>query len=153
MKNDIKKASEVISTMFSGFNSSGLQTANTFLRSWDEIVGERIANHSKVIDVNKGTVIVEVDHPGWSQEIQFKKTKIVQILAGKFPEFGIKNLIIRVATECKTPYVRQESTVGSGVQRVTEEESDCEISESISGDLKEVLERLKASIKKGKQDS
>lgn len=150
MSKDFRKASEVVSALFSGIDSSAIAKANSFSRGWKESVGERIASHSKVIDVDKGSVIIEVDHPGWSQEIQFRKDHIIKILSASFPEFAIKNLVIRVISECKTPYIRQKPTIGEGVQRITEDIPDVEISDTVSGDLKDILSRLRESIKKGK---
>jgi len=153
MSKDFRKASEVVSALFSGIDPSAMAKANSFYRGWRESVGDRIGSHSKVVDVNKGSVIVEVDHPGWSQEIQFRKDHIIKTLSASFPEFVIKNLVIRVSSECKTPYIRPKTTVGEGVQRVAEDVPDVEISETVSDDLKDVLSRLRDSIKKGKPQS
>lgn len=153
MSKDFRKASEVVSALFSGIDPTALAKANSFSRGWKESVGERIASHSKVVDVDKGSIIVEVDHPGWSQEIQFRKDHIIRTLSSSFPEFGIKNLVLRVTSECKTPYARPKAMVGEGIQRVTEDVPDVAISDSVSDDLKDVLSRLRESIKKGKPGS
>jgi len=150
MSKDFRKASEVVSALFSGIDPSSIAKANSFSRGWKESVGDRIASHSKVIDVDKGSIIVEVDHPGWSQEIQFRKDHIIRTLSSGFPEFGIKNLVIRVSSECKTPYARPKATVGEGIKRVEEDIPDVAISDTVSDDLKDVLSRLRDSIKKGK---
>lgn len=73
MSKEFRKAADIITSLFSGFDTNGMKQANSFVKSWNEIVGESIAAHSKVIDVDRGTVIIEVDHPGWSQQILFKK--------------------------------------------------------------------------------
>ena len=150
MSNEIRKASEVLGSLFSNFDTNGMQQTNSFVKSWKEIVGEKIASHSKVIDVDKGTVIVEVDHPGWSQQILFSKKQILYHLARNYPDLKIKNVIMRVVSECPSPYVKQEIRVGAGVPRVEEIDQDVEISDSMNDELRSVLERLKKSIKKGK---
>ncbi len=153
MSKEFRKASEVVSALFSGIDPSAMAKATSFSRGWKESVGERIASHSRVVDVDKGSIIVEVDHPGWSQEIQFRKDHIIRILSSSFPEFGIKNLVLRVSSECKTPYTRPKEKVGAGIQRVTEDIPDVAISDTVSDDLKDVLSRLRESIKKGKPQS
>jgi hypothetical protein len=98
-------------------------------------------------------LLLEVDHPGWSQEIQFQKQKLLRVLAMKFPELAIKNISIRISSECKTNYVRQDILVGAGVERSNQNDEPCEVSGTVPDELKEILEKLKESIKKGKQYS
>lgn len=57
---------------------------------------------------------------------------------------------MRVVSECKTPYVKQNVQVGSGVPRADETTPDIEAPEGMNDELKAVLERLQKSIKKGK---
>jgi len=147
---EFRKASEVITSLFSGFDSAGMAQANSFVKSWKEIVGDKIAAHSKVIDVDRGTVIVEVDHPGWSQQIQFCKKQIVTGLSRSYPELQIKNVIMRVVSECRTPYEKQRVEVGAGLPRAEESETDVVLPDGMDSELKAVLENLKKSIKKGK---
>jgi hypothetical protein len=150
MNNEYRKASEIISSLFSSFDSNGMSQSNSFLKSWKEIVGENISAHTKVIDVDKGIVIVEVDHPGWSQKILFKKKQILYELSINYPDLKIRNVIMRVVSECKTPYIKQQVKVGEGIPRVEESVTDVVLPENMNEELKAVLEKLKKSIKKGK---
>jgi hypothetical protein len=150
VSNEIKKAAEVINTFFSGIDSSKMMQANSFIRSWNDIVGEKISAHSKVIDVDNGTVIVEVEHTGWSQFILLKKRQIISDLSSNYPELKIKNVIIRVVSDCKTPYKKAESNIGEGVPRKNEITSTSDISVTQNEELKGIFEKLKKSIQKGK---
>ena len=150
MNRDFKKASEVVNALFSGISSQGMEKSNSIIRGWKETLGDKIASHSKIIDINKGNLIVEVDHPGWSQQILFRKKQIITVLSTNFPDLDIKNIILRVVSECRTPYVKNEEQIGSGIPRITESEKDVEVNQSMDDELIKVLEKLKASIKKGK---
>jgi len=150
MSKEFRKASEVITSLFSGFDSAGMRQSNSFVKSWKEIVGDKIAAHSRIIDVDRGTIIVEVDHPGWSQQIQFCKKQIIYGLSRNYPDLQIKNVIMRVVSECRTPYEKQDVPVGAGLPRVEESETDVALPDDMDGELKAVLEKLKKSIKKGK---
>ena len=150
MNRDFKKASEVVNALFSGISSQGMEKSNSIIRGWKETLGDKIASHSKIIDINKGNLIVEVDHPGWSQQILFRKKQIITVLSTNFPDLDIKNIILRVVSECRTPYVKNEEQIGSGIPRITESENDVEVNQSMDDELIKVLEKLKASIKKGK---
>lgn len=150
MDRKVRTAGEVISRLFESIEKENFEQANQFLKSWKAVVGERIAAHSKVIDINKGNLIVEVDHPGWSQQLLLNKKRILRDLSSKFPELAIKNLSIRVASVCSSSYVRQETPVGSGIPRAVPEEPVPELDTSLDDPLQDVLKKLRNSMKKGK---
>lgn len=149
MSKEFKKASELINSLFEGFNEKTMQESISFIRSWKEIVGEKISAHSKVIDLVKGSIVIEVDHPGWSQQILFQKKRIISSLSKSFPELDIRNIMIRVVTEYSKPYVFEEKEIGKDIFRL-EKDEDITVSEDMPEELKTVLEKLKNSIKKGK---
>lgn len=182
MSGEFKKASDIVNALFQGFNDSGMRQASSFLRSWREIVGDKIAAHSRVVDVNKGCIVVEVDHPGWSQQLLFIKKRVIGELSRAFPELDISTMVIRVVSECKTPYKRQENPVGSGIPRASDQsgvlsgqaasrggqdsavtagadaspatpeaEPDVPLRPDLDDELKNVLGRLKESIRRGKR--
>lgn len=158
MAKNFHTAGETISKLFSALENEKFEQANSFLKNWETIVGERFSSHSRVIDVNKGCIIVEVDHPGWSQQIQFVKKRVIKELRENFPELDIKTLAIRDASVCKNPYERQTGTIGEGIVRkkstveanFKENEDSVKIDEELDDPLKDVLSRLRESIKKGK---
>lgn len=158
MANDFRKASDVLNALFSGFDSDGLRQSNSFIRGWKETVGDKVSAHSKVVDVDRGILTVEVDHPGWNQQIQYMKKRILSSLSRSFPELGIVSIAVRVKSETAAPYQRQNGKVGEGLTRSAEEtgetaeESDAPVNESLNPELQDLFARLKASIKRGKPD-
>jgi hypothetical protein len=152
MPSEFRKASDVINCFFGGFSASDMKTANSFISSWNECVGPRISSHSKVIDVDRGMIIVEVDHPGWSQQLLLDKKRIIKTLATSFPALEITNLSIRVISEGLTPYVRQNVAVGEGLKENVEDVQDIAVRTDIDPKLAAMLEKLKDSIKQGKQN-
>ncbi len=156
MANDFRKASEVLNALFSGFDSDGLRQSNDFIRGWKETVGDKISSHSRVVDVDRGILTVEVDHPGWNQQIQYLKKRIIGNLSKAFPELGIVSIAVRVKSENAVPYRRPEGKIGEGLVRVTEdrdsggEGSDVPVNEALDPELRDVFARLKESIKRGK---
>jgi hypothetical protein len=64
--------------------------------NWNKIAGERLAAHSRVVDVKNGTVIIEADHPGWIQLLQADQGKILEKLIRLLPDFGIKAVTFRL---------------------------------------------------------
>lgn len=153
MDKKVRSAAEIISRLFDSLERENFEQADRFIHSWKTIVGERIAAHSKVLDVNRGSIIVEVDHPGWSQQLQMIRKKALHELAAQFPELGITAMIIRVSSVCSVPYHRQDTPVGGGVSRVADEnEAAVPVDETLDDPLKDVLTRLQSSIRKGKPE-
>ncbi len=151
MSHDVKKASEIVSNLFNQIDSDTAQTASRFISFWAEIAGADISAHSKVIDVDKGMILVEVDHPGWSQMLSFNKKRILHALDVQFPELKLKNMVIRIHDTKEAPYTLPKKRVGEGVKRdKKEDEPDIAVKENLDEPLKEVLLRLKNSIRKGK---
>ena len=96
MIQNCKKASEILNTFFTEFCSD--KTQSQFLQEWEHIVGEKIAAHSKIIDIENNILIIEVDHPGWSQQVKLKKRQILSAVAKAYPELQLQNILIRVAS-------------------------------------------------------
>lgn len=149
MSEQFRKASDIVSALFSGLEQDSLERSNSLVRGWRETVDPKVAAHSRIVDLDKGNLIVEVDHPGWSQQLLLSKKRILTTLSRSFPDLEFRNLVIRVVSECKTPYKKTDVIVGSGIPRVVEDEPDVEVRQDIDDELKEVLEKLKNSIRKG----
>ena len=45
---------------------------------WEDVVGEPLCDHTRAIDVQRGSLVVEVDHPGWFQMLQFREKQILR---------------------------------------------------------------------------
>ncbi len=165
MSKDVKRAADIVTSLFSTLDGNRMREANEFFGNWRSLVGEKLAAHSRVVDVDRGVVVVEVDHPGWSQQLSFIKKRVVSDLSRVFPALGIKSMVVRVRPENGAPYHRQEAAVGAGVPRAKGGEPDRETSVSgeedaspghtpvdatLDSPLQEVLSRLKESIRKGK---
>jgi hypothetical protein len=64
--------------------------------SGNEFEGRNMAEHSRVVDLQNGNLIVEVDHQGWMELIRLHKKFILTGLKMKFPQVKIKNIFFRL---------------------------------------------------------
>ena len=48
------------------------------LEAWPEIVGERVARHSRPLDLNEGVLTLEADNAVWRQELTLMAPLIVR---------------------------------------------------------------------------
>ncbi len=68
-----------------------------FFESWRDVVGDRLAAHSRVVDLDKGILMIEAEHPGWIQMLQLRQTKTLEALTSRFPDLGLRGIAFRLA--------------------------------------------------------
>jgi predicted nucleic acid-binding Zn ribbon protein len=65
-------------------------------KEWRKIAGEGIASHARLIDIQNGILLVEVDHPGWLQLVQMKSAALLAAARATAPLAVVEGLKIRV---------------------------------------------------------
>ncbi len=94
----VNRAGEVLSRLLDkGMISEGKRWWELF-RRWRNIVGEKAAAHSQVVDVQNGRVIIEADHPGWAQILQTKSKTIIDAVNRLQPAAKVTGIRIRVGS-------------------------------------------------------
>jgi hypothetical protein len=58
----------------------------------NRINAAKLHDHSKVREINKQKLIIETDHPGWIQILQFKQRQLLISAQRKFPSLEIKKI-------------------------------------------------------------
>lgn len=90
----MKKAADILAGFLDTAQLEKAQQYNSFFRSWRTIVGIDIASHTRVHEIEGWKLIVQADHPGWAQKIEWKKRTILQEIRKRYPELGIRDLRI-----------------------------------------------------------
>jgi hypothetical protein len=92
----MKKASELIEQVFLSIDSKQPEEKKyvSLFKSWETIAGTDLASHSVVKEIEGKTLIIEVDHPGWSQLITIQKKSILRKIQNMFPELEILRIRI-----------------------------------------------------------
>ncbi len=93
----IKDVSALLSSFFNEDKLRRGERFSDFFSSWSEIVGDRLAAHSRVADVDKGFLVVEAEHPGWIQLLQLRQSGILEDAARRFPELGLRGIVFRLS--------------------------------------------------------
>ena len=60
-------------------------------------IGDRLAGNTRVIDLKKGILLVEVDHPGWIQYLRMYQKFIITGIKRELPELKINTMAFRQA--------------------------------------------------------
>lgn len=101
-KDEITSCDEMILNAFSFIEKTTLEKNNKFFSSWKNIItkingcGQNLYDHSKIIEIKNGILLIETDHPGWNQMFQMYKKFILNGLKMYMPEMNIKTLAFRV---------------------------------------------------------
>ncbi|MDE0026087.1 MAG: DUF721 domain-containing protein [Spirochaetaceae bacterium] len=75
-------------------------------RVWDDILGRDLAGRARLRDIDRGRLLVEVDHPAWMQLVQMRQRQILRRVARRFPALGITRLhlvVSRVPPAAESP--------------------------------------------------
>jgi len=134
-----------------------------FYTKWQEIVGNRLYGHTKIIDIKNGCLIVAVDHPGWLQMLKFKDRSIITGIKRQFPQLHVTSMKMVVKEECfkidKQIEKNEENDINKGKMDKIEKNKAQNIDkinefENIKDThLKNVLKRLYVSIIKKDEES
>lgn len=139
MQNDVKKLSDLIVNYLDKVGLFEQSKVLEVYASWASIVGEKQAAHSKLIDIKHQTALIEVDHPGWSQQILLNKKYILRNFQKKYPQLEVKNILVIVSSYYETAHHFEDT-----------EKRDKVVADPVKTELppevQEAFERLKLSI-------
>lgn len=108
MDKEINTISKIIVNMFDSIKIENTSKAINIYDAWKKILkelkstkinsneGENLSDHSWVIDLKKGVLFVEVDHPGWIEILNTYRRYILNKMRKKFPKTEFKTLAFTV---------------------------------------------------------
>lgn len=135
----MKKAADILKNILGEQQAERAGEWSSFFSGWQALAGDDVAAHSEVKDVKQGAVIVEVDHPGWLQMLQMRKSDILGKIKKRYPELDIRDIRIFLAAAPKSEKApRAERTR----QHRSPEKEDIENTEEYQN-FKKMLQRLK----------
>jgi len=139
VQNDVKKLSDLIVNYLDKVGLFEQSKVLEVYASWASIVGEKQAAHSKLIDIKHQIALIEVDHPGWSQQILLNKKYILRNFQKKYPQLEVKNISVIVSSYYKPAHYFEDT-----------EKRDKVVADPVKTELplevQEAFERLKLSI-------
>ena len=98
----MKTAGEILSALFDERFMNKAQGYSKFYDSWADITAKNgiaaAAAHSRIKDLDKGIVLIEMDHPGWKQILQTKQSKFLKDFRIRFPELNISGIFLTLGS-------------------------------------------------------
>lgn len=179
-KTDFISGAQIISSFFENIENQKLESTSKILVAWKKTVqkisgnGAQLFDHSRIVDLKNGILLVETDHPAWSQMLQFHKkfilTGLNKICADDTNK--IESLVFRVrgsnatladagkkiaASEMKKyseklnaeeKILFEKGIFGKEKESVNENKND----EELPDNLKEIFTRMKSTALKNNED-
>ena len=167
MKDDaISSISNILAKYMDGVDSEMVENAVSIRNVWKDIIcsirgpkksgfeeniylGEKLYSHTKIIDLVNKVLLVEVDHSGWIQTLQFYNSYILRGLKKKIPALEITSIAFRL--KGSDFGIKNISEAVKKEEEKEEIQKEIQIKEDLPEDLKEKLEKLKNISKKNKR--
>jgi hypothetical protein len=144
---DVKKAAEILARMLDEKNRKLARTYSSIFGTWESIVGDSLAEHSRIYEIANGYLFVEVDHPGWMQLLLMKKPQILRAVKRKVKVLDVKDIRIKVNLRYSDEAPQEKGSPVDGGER--EDKAAGEQHEGIDQILSSVSqEELKRRLKR-----
>jgi hypothetical protein len=88
--------SEVVQGILAPGDLASLEVRQQIRRVWEAVVPAALVSQSRLVDLRRKDLWVEVSSSAWSQELQFLKPKILAALDGALGPGRVKDLRVRV---------------------------------------------------------
>jgi predicted nucleic acid-binding Zn ribbon protein len=62
----------------------GVALAHRIGVQWEDIVGPQVAAHCRPLGIRAGVLELQVESPVWAQQLQLRKTELLERLADRF---------------------------------------------------------------------
>jgi hypothetical protein len=153
------KAGDLLKAFFAFHNLEGGEKYVSLFSSWRKVAGDDIASHSRIVDLRRGALLVEVDHPGWMQMLQMKQEAILKTLASRYPDLAIRMLHVKLtpagqfsspaSPSSPTPPEAEPESAAETPEEPLVSKTEKEALDAIHDeDLRNTLLRLKKTLKK-----
>lgn len=91
-KEKFSRAGDVLKNLFDKLVPEEAEEYSRFFTGWENIAGAETAMHVIPRDIVKNVLILETDHPGWSQQIRMRQESLLKAIRKKYPDLGIKKI-------------------------------------------------------------
>ncbi|MBN2049402.1 MAG: DUF721 domain-containing protein [Spirochaetales bacterium] len=145
--NSIKKASDLVKTLFDGISIDHKEDYYSLFSGWERAAGLDIASHSKIRELTKGILIVAVDHPGWGQMIHLKKSSLLAVLKKQYPALNIRDLRIVPEKEGERRPSGPVKPSGEALVRKSRPRQEEATGAEVPQNFENLLQRLEKAVK------
>ncbi len=93
----MRKAAEILSSLLNARVRSQGKAYSSLFSGWGRLVGLSLAEHSRVVELRRGILLVQVDHPGWMQMLHLRRREILRRLRGSYSQLAVRDIKVTVS--------------------------------------------------------
>jgi hypothetical protein len=121
----MKTAGDILSALFDERFIKKARGYSKFFDSWTDITAKNgiaaAGDHSQIKDLDRGVVLIEIDHPGWKQVLQTKQSKLLNDFRIRFPDLDISGISLMLGSGKPQDVAKEsESAYKAEAERKTE---------------------------------
>jgi predicted nucleic acid-binding Zn ribbon protein len=94
----VKKVGDLLKEYLREKGWLGGSPYDPLFREWSTIAGEGLSRHTRLVDVQNGILLVEVDHPGWLQMLQLRQAGLLEAARRAAPQASVEGIKARVGS-------------------------------------------------------
>lgn len=140
------KAGDLLKNMsfFSRVNLEKAEKYSGMFNSWSKIAGLKLGEYSRIADISRNALVVEVDHPAIMQMLQFKYSEILEKINRKYPELVIRELRMFLKnTDFKEGCAKNLNNLPGDMEGKIQKESGPDLEKIDNNDFRELLLNMK----------
>jgi predicted nucleic acid-binding Zn ribbon protein len=84
--------SEILESVLDSTGLNRRAVERTLLEDWPAVVGERVAAHTRAVDLEDGVLYVDADHAAWRQELTLLFPMIVEQYAQRHGPRAVREI-------------------------------------------------------------
>ena len=144
----MKTAGNILSALFDERFMEKARGYSKFFDSWTDISAKNgiaaAADHSRIKDLDRGVVLIEIDHPGWKQVLQTKQSKLLNDFRIRFPQLDISGISLMLGSG--KPQDTQEAGTAQEAEPAYEAETAKEPDASAAAEAETGYEAIKDEV-------
>jgi hypothetical protein len=153
----LRRADELIEKFLDSIGGANGSVYVDLFKSWRKVAGDRIADHARPIDIKGSSLVVETDHPGWSQMVIMNRSRILTQLSRQFPDLNLTGIIVHLASDLRkntqqAPAELREKTPPPPPRPPSASEKEA-LEKIEDSELRGVLDRLRDEIAQNDGDT
>jgi len=102
-------AGDVLKTLFERILPEEKDEYSHFFSGWESIAGSETAMHVFPKDIVHNVLVLETDHPLWSQQIRMRQEGLLKIIRGKYPALEIKRIRVVIGNKTQLETSKNEN--------------------------------------------
>jgi len=96
MSDEPRPLSDALERVVAALGGPSVHGLTTLFGAWEEIVGERLAGHTRPHGLDDGTLVVVVDEPGWATQLRFLEQDLLRRLAEVLGAGVVRRVVVRL---------------------------------------------------------